>query len=110
MNMNKSQTSPSERSAEIERILVSAHRRSRYRRWLLLLFLLLLIVGLGYYWRLPRNESVSAAVRYRTEPATIGTLVVKVSATGNLEPTNQVDVGSELSGIVEKVSAPASAS
>jgi len=103
MNMNKSQTSPSERSAEIERILVSAHRRSRYRRWLLLLFLLLLIVGLGYYWRLPRNESVSAAVRYRTEPATIGTLVVKVSATGNLEPTNQVDVGSELSGIVEKV-------
>ena len=30
-------------------------------------------------------------------------LLVKVSATGNLQPTNQVDVGSELSGIVEKV-------
>ncbi|MBP8901588.1 MAG: efflux RND transporter periplasmic adaptor subunit, partial [Thiobacillaceae bacterium] len=31
------------------------------------------------------------------------TLVVKVSATGNLQPTNTVDVGSELSGIVDKV-------
>jgi len=29
--------------------------------------------------------------------------VVKVSATGNLQPTNQVDVGSELSGIVDQV-------
>ena len=40
---------------------------------------------------------------FRTEPAIIGTLVVKVSATGNLQPTNQVDVGSELSGTVVKV-------
>jgi HlyD family secretion protein len=30
-------------------------------------------------------------------------LVVTVSATGNLQPTNQVDLGSELSGTVEKV-------
>ena len=32
-----------------------------------------------------------------------GNLVVNVSATGTLEPTNQVDVGSELSGLVEVV-------
>jgi HlyD family secretion protein len=32
-----------------------------------------------------------------------GDLVVTVSATGNLQPTNQVDVGSELSGTVEAV-------
>lgn len=42
-------------------------------------------------------------VRYKTQPVTRGTLVVRVSATGNLQPTNQVEVGSELSGIVEKV-------
>ena len=41
--------------------------------------------------------------QYRTEPAVTGTLVVTVSASGNLEPTNKVDVGSELSGIVEAV-------
>lgn len=41
--------------------------------------------------------------RYVAEPATVGTLVVKVSATGNLQPTNKVDVGSELSGTVDQV-------
>ena len=40
---------------------------------------------------------------YRTEPVTIGDLVVRVSATGNLQPTNEIEVGSELSGIVEEV-------
>jgi len=41
--------------------------------------------------------------QYRTEAAAVGPLVVEVSATGNLQPTNQVDVGSELSGIVAQV-------
>lgn len=50
-----------------------------------------------------RASAAEAAPRYRTEPVTVGTLVVTVSATGNLEPTNQVDVGSELSGIIERV-------
>ncbi len=40
---------------------------------------------------------------YTTEAARRGGLVVKVSATGHLEPTNQVEVGSELSGIVDAV-------
>lgn len=40
---------------------------------------------------------------YKTQPAQRGNLVVTVSATGNLQPTNQVDVGSELSGIVRSV-------
>lgn len=40
---------------------------------------------------------------YVTAPATKGRLVVTVNATGTLQPTNQVDVGSELSGILESV-------
>ncbi|MBE0617414.1 MAG: efflux RND transporter periplasmic adaptor subunit, partial [Proteobacteria bacterium] len=36
-------------------------------------------------------------------PVQIGSLAVTVSATGNLEPTNQVEVGSELSGTVRTV-------
>ncbi len=54
-------------------------------------------------WWLSRSGGESAAPRYKTEPATVGTLVVTVSATGNLQPTNQVEVGSELSGIVDQV-------
>jgi HlyD family secretion protein len=42
---------------------------------------------------------------YATETVSRGNLVVTVSATGTLEPTNQVDVGSELSGLVEVVMA-----
>ena len=45
----------------------------------------------------------SSTPQYKTESVSPGTLVVRVSATGNLQPTNQVDVGSELSGIVEHV-------
>jgi HlyD family secretion protein len=40
---------------------------------------------------------------YATEQAQKGNLTVTVSATGKLAPTNQVDVGSELSGLVTKV-------
>ena len=41
--------------------------------------------------------------RYVTRPVTKGELVINVSANGNLQPTNSVDVGSELSGIIEAV-------
>ena len=44
-----------------------------------------------------------AAPQYSTAPLRRGDLVVSVSATGTLEPVNQVDVGSELSGTVDKV-------
>jgi HlyD family secretion protein len=41
--------------------------------------------------------------RYTTEPARRGELSVTVTATGTLEPTNQVDIGSELSGTIRSV-------
>jgi HlyD family secretion protein len=41
--------------------------------------------------------------RYRTSPVERGSLTVLVTATGTLEPTDQVDVGSELSGIIASV-------
>jgi len=45
----------------------------------------------------------SGAVQYKTEPVRRGDLVVIVTATGTLQPTNQVDVGSELSGTIKSV-------
>jgi HlyD family secretion protein len=47
----------------------------------------------------------SDGVHYTTESARRGDLVVTVTATGTLQPTNQVDVSSELSGTVRTVSA-----
>ena len=41
--------------------------------------------------------------QFATQPVERGSLTVTVSATGKLAPTNQVQVGSELSGLVETV-------
>lgn len=45
----------------------------------------------------------ATATQYATEQAQVGNLTVSVSATGKLAPTNQVIVGSQLSGLVTKV-------
>ena len=45
----------------------------------------------------------TAKPEYATDTVARGALAVSVSATGKLAPTNQVNVGSELSGLVTKV-------
>jgi len=45
----------------------------------------------------------SDSVKFHTKEVEQGHLTITVTATGMLEPTNQVDVGSELSGIIETV-------
>ncbi len=73
----------------------------RYRRWLVLALVLLALASAAYVGFTRKQEA--AAPRYRTETAAVRKLVVTISATGNVQPTNQVDVSSELSGIVEQV-------
>lgn len=60
----------------------------------------LLIVIISVLWWFLRGDDVP---KYNTQEATNGTLSVSVSATGTLEPTNTVDISSELSGTVDKV-------
>jgi HlyD family secretion protein len=62
-----------------------------------LLLLILLLV-----WFSHRNSGVQPYT-YKTSAVTRSDLDVAVSATGNLAPTNSVDVGSEQSGTIEKV-------
>jgi HlyD family secretion protein len=50
-----------------------------------------------------RTRSQEAAVGYRTEEVRRGSLTVAVTATGVLEPLTQVNVGTEISGIIERV-------
>jgi len=88
-------------SGALQKLLAAGSGGGLWRRGLSLAAALLAIAVAGIL--LLRSSKDAAAPSYRTEPATIGTLVVTVSATGNLQPTNQVEVGSELSGIVEAV-------
>ncbi len=56
--------------------------------------------GIALAWFLHSRES---AVRYTTQPVTRGDLTVTVTATGTLQPTNQVEIGTEISGKIESV-------
>lgn len=62
---------------------------------------LAILVVLIILWRLIFGGDDKAA--YATRPVERGDLTVVVSATGNLAPTNQVEVGSEQSGIIVEV-------
>jgi len=89
--------------AQLEQVLGLGRDHSRWSRlgrWATFVVLIGAAVG-GYLALRPANDS--AATRYITEAVERGGLVVTVSATGNLQPTNKVDVGSELSGTVEAV-------
>lgn len=52
-----------------------------------------------------QGSNSSTGVQYKTQEVQQGELTVLVTATGTLEATNQVDVSSELSGIIKTVEA-----
>jgi len=75
--------------------------RPRWRRWMKFwlpaLIVLLLILGIA------QCTSGGGEVSYITEEVTEESLDLTVTATGNLRPTNQVTVGSEVTGPVDQV-------
>ena len=64
-------------------------------------FAFFLLLAAGTVWWAIRDTS--GIIHYRTQPARRGDITIKVTATGNLQPTNQVIIGSELSGTVKSV-------
>lgn len=70
----------------------------RWGKWVLVAIgvVLLILLVMSFFRPAPKAS-------YATDVAQKGTLTVTVSATGKLAPTNRVDVGSEVSGLVSKV-------
>lgn len=89
---------------EVQENLGVAPGRRRWKRifWWLVILLLVVIAALVLFARY-KAAAAEPAVRYRTEEARIGNLTVAVTATGQLLPTRTVDVGSEVSGIIDSV-------
>lgn len=91
---------PSER-LDVERVLKQAGT-GKGRVWpRRVLIAAILVAAAAAVWQL--SGSSETAVNYTANPATRGALRVIVTATGSVQPTNEVEVSSELSGIVRKV-------
>lgn len=73
---------------------------SSLKKYLLIGTTILLCIGVG--WVIIKS-SASSEIEYITTPVQIKKLTTTVSATGNLEPTNTIDVGIEVSGTVTDV-------
>lgn len=91
-------------SADLEALLgPSAKAGPSRRRWMVAGGVILGLVALVVAVLLFRSMATPPPAGFVTTPARRGDLVVSVVATGSLEPVNQVDVGSEVSGTVDSV-------
>ncbi|WP_417435166.1 efflux RND transporter periplasmic adaptor subunit [Hoeflea sp.] len=72
----------------------------RWARWGLVL--VVAVTGLWFWWSSDSRQNLPV---YITEAVERGDIVVQVTATGTVEPTNQVEISSELSGTVRSVEA-----
>lgn len=95
-------------AADIEAIL-GLDARSRRRSWLrrLVWLALLVLAAAAIAWWAMARQSGGAAITYDTAPAEVKPIVVRVQATGNIQPTTEVEVSSERSGVIRTVNVKA---
>jgi HlyD family secretion protein len=70
------------------------------RRWTWLVAALTSVVGLGWYLI---NQSAGSPLEYETTVVSRGELTQVVTASGQLNPVVKVEVGSQISGIIQKL-------
>ena len=72
------------------------------RKWIILIIVTALIAFSVYYF-FGRNQGATQKADYQTQESKISRIALIVTASGNLAPTNQIIVGSELSGTAKEV-------
>lgn len=80
-------------------------RRGMARRWLkriVWLAVLCTAIGIGAWWY-QSSQTAANLVSYETARPLRGDLTIIVTATGTIQPTTQIDVSSEMSGVVRTV-------
>lgn len=88
---------------DIGTLLASQGRARVLTRYLTWLTIILAIIGAGAAVQRWRQKTAPVGSAYVTETVTRSDLAVRVAATGQLQPTNTVEVGSELSGLIDAV-------
>ncbi len=95
-NDKTDQTAEVARTLGLDKPAAVRHGKSR----LLWLGAAVVMIALLIAWG---TRNGNAPIQYTSAKAHRGALTITVTATGNLQPTNQVEVGSELSGIIKSV-------
>lgn len=90
-----------ETQREIEASLGVGHAKRHIPVWLGWAVVIAVVGALALWWMQGAEER--AQVEYITETVRQGDLTVTVTATGTIEPTNQVEISSELSGTIAEV-------
>lgn len=100
--MNATDTaSPETQASENVEEFLGEKTRPRWRRWMK--FWLPAVIVLALVLLVSTCSGGGEGPSYITEEVERGSLDLTVTATGNLRPTNQVTVGSEVNGPVERV-------
>ncbi len=74
-----------------------AHKKAKV--WVVIVMITVFIAGILMVF----YSNGDSSLQYKTAQVQRGNLIVTVTATGELEPVNQVDVGTEVSGTIETV-------
>jgi HlyD family secretion protein len=91
-------------AADLQALLGPEGRpRALWRRPALWVALALLAAAASAWWWWTEQRQADAAPVFQTQPAARGPLTVTVTASGTLQPTTLVAIGSELSGTVARV-------
>ncbi len=79
---------------------MAEHYRNRWIQWVIALIVVVVVV-VGGIWYLRRGQN--AGPEYQTVPVTRGDLMQSVTATGQLNPVTNVQVGCQISGTIQKL-------
>ncbi len=88
--------------ADLAAVIKSGATNHTKRNIIIVLIIVVAAVGAWLWWRSVERAKTQAPA-YVTEPLTRGDISLVITATGNLYPTNEVVIGSELSGTTLEV-------
>lgn len=104
MDASQMKTSGGPVQGDIRDILEQEHATGRRAIWKWSLPILLALAALWVTWRF-FDAGANGDVQFRTAEVQRADLTITVTATGELMPVNQVEVGTEVSGTIETVEA-----
>ncbi len=90
-------------NSQLQQDLDSYSNKSSKKIYIWTIIFLLISGFCTYYYFFIKGENKKQTVEYVTTKVKKGDLSVVVSATGNLNPTNSVDIGIEVSGTIKEI-------